>query len=138
MRSSKSLFVGGGLAEKEFVFFLNFLCKFEPHDCFNFSCKVSWRMIRFADTALSFSMIKSLLHLALVSVCNYNLLVMHILDMWFCNLFNVSVRQHVGYSRTIPLRPFVVNLPSDPNPSCVVCSWFLCDWWLLSALCHVA
>jgi len=29
------------------------------------------------------------------------------------------------------LRPFVVNLPSYPNPSCVVCSWFLCDWWLL-------
>jgi len=28
-----------------------------------------------------------------------------------------------------PLRPFVVNLPSFP--SCVVCSWFLCDWWLL-------
>jgi len=60
--------------------------------------------------------------------------------MWFCNLFlfNVSVSQSVGYSWTIPLRPFVVNLPSYPNPSCVVCSWFLCDWWLLSTFFHVA
>ena len=49
-------------------FFLNFLCTFETHDCFNFSCKVSWR-IRFADTAFSFSMVKSLvLHLVLLNV----------------------------------------------------------------------
>jgi len=47
-----------------------------------------------------------------------------ILEMWFCNLFNVSVRQSVGYIWTKPLRPFVVNLPSCPNSSCVVCSWF--------------
>jgi len=44
----------------------------------------------------------------------------------FCNLFNVSARRSVGYSWTIPLRPFVVNLPLCPNPSCVICLWFLC------------
>jgi len=67
MRSPKSFFIGG--AEGEFVFFLDFLCTFETHGCFNFSCKVSWR-ICFADTALSFSVVKSLfLHLVLLSVC---------------------------------------------------------------------
>ena len=50
MRSPKSFFVDG--AEEEVVLFLNFLCTFETHDCFNFSCKVSWR-IRFADIAFS-------------------------------------------------------------------------------------
>ena len=72
MRSPKSLFVGGGGAEEEVVLFLNFLCTFETHNWFNFSCKVSWR-IRFADTAFaSFSIVKSLfLHLVfvLLSVC---------------------------------------------------------------------
>jgi len=48
MRSPKTFFVGG--ADEELVFFLNFLCKFETHDCFNFSCKASWR-VRFADIA---------------------------------------------------------------------------------------
>jgi len=65
-------FHGGFGAEEEVVLFLNFLCTFETHNWFNFSCKVSWR-IRFADTAFtSFSIVKSLfLHLVfvLLSVC---------------------------------------------------------------------
>jgi len=36
-------------------------------------------------------------HLGLLVWSPYNLLVILILDMWFCNLFNVSVRQSVGY-----------------------------------------
>jgi len=69
MRSPKSFFIGGSGAEEEFVFFLKFLCTIETHGCFNFSCKVSWR-IRFADTALRFSVVKTLLlHLVLLSVC---------------------------------------------------------------------
>jgi len=36
------------------------------------------------------------------------------------------------------LRPFAVNMPSYPNPGCVVCSRFLCDWWLLPAFFSVA
>jgi len=27
---------------------------------------------------------------------------------------------------------------SQPNPSCVICSWFVCDWWLLPTFVHVA
>jgi len=54
---------------RRLFFFFNFLCTFETHDCFNFSCKVSWR-IRFADTAFSFTVVKSLfLRLMLLSVC---------------------------------------------------------------------
>jgi len=61
--SPKSFFVGAGGGR----FFLNFLSTFETHDCFNFSCKVSWR-IRFADTVFSFSMVKSLfLYLVLLN-----------------------------------------------------------------------
>jgi len=56
-------------------FFLNFLCTVKTHDCFNFSCKVLWR-IRFADTAFSFSMVKSLfLHLVLLNVCKIFLVI---------------------------------------------------------------
>ena len=66
----------------------------------------------------------------------YNLLVILIviLDMWICNLFistfqwgSLLATQSVGYSWTIPLCPFVVNLPSYPNPSCVVCGFCVID-----------
>jgi len=53
---------------KSSFLFHNFLCTFKTRPCFNFSCKVSWK-IRFADKKLSFSVIKSLfLHLVLLSV----------------------------------------------------------------------
>jgi len=51
----------------------------------------------------------------------YSLLVILILCMWFCNVFNVSERQSVGCSWTIC--PFLVNWPSNPKPGWVVCSW---------------
>ena len=153
MRSPKSFFDGGGGGH----FFLTFLRTFETHGCFNFSCKFSWRT-RFPDKAFSFSTVKSLfLHLVLLNVCKIKYILdiqteaprstrlvplqsfsntELILDMWFCNLFNVSVRQSVGYIWTKPLRPFVVILPSYPNPSCVFCSWFLGDLWLLPTFFH--
>jgi len=77
MRSPKSFFFGGAGAE-EFVFFLHFLCKFEAHDCFNVSCKVSWR-IRFTDSdtafieSLSFSVVKSLILQSLILFWTFKL-----------------------------------------------------------------
>jgi len=53
---------------KSSFLFYNFLCTFKTRRCFNFYCKVSWK-IRFADKKLSFSVTKSLfLHLMLLSV----------------------------------------------------------------------
>ena len=68
MLSPKSFFIGG--VEEEVVFFLNFLCKFETHGCFNFSCKVSWR-IRFADTTELFYG-QSFVFASLVAQCMQN------------------------------------------------------------------
>jgi len=53
---------GGGVR-----LFLNFLCTFETHRCFNFSCKVSWKIL-FADTAFNFSVVKSLFCILCCSV----------------------------------------------------------------------
>jgi len=103
---------------------INCLCNFETHDCFKFFMDVLWR-ICYTDTALSFSMVKGLfLHLVcctayvksntilgvqtqapwptgLANLRSFsNRLLM--LCMWFCNVFNVSVRQIVGCSWTIP------------------------------------
>jgi len=137
-------------------FFVNFLCKFETPDCFKF-CLVS-----FAEDSLYWHSIELFnakglfLHLLFYTVYAkfntildnqiqalrptrlgaYDLLVILIAYMWFCNLFNVSVRQSVGYSWT--MRPFVVNLSSYPKPGYVVCSWLFCDWWLLAAFFNVA
>ena len=116
LRSPKSFFVDGGGAVEDFVFFLNFLCTCETHHCFNFSYKFSWK-IHFADIDLFCGQkvvfasrvaqcrqnlilfwTFELKHLGLLMWSPYNLLLILILDMWFCNLFNVSVMRFVGYS----------------------------------------
>ena len=71
-------------------------------------------------------------HLGLLVWLPYNLLVILILDMCFCNLFSISVRQSVDYSWTIPLRPFLVNLSSHSNPSSVVCCLLVVFVWLIA------
>jgi len=112
-------------------FFLNFPCTFKTHDCFNFFAKFHggfalltqhlaflWSKVWICISCCSmYTKSNTILDIqteapkptrldALQSFCN----TVPILDMWFCNLFNVSVRQSVGYIWTKPLHPFVVNL----------------------------
>ena len=65
VRSPKSFFTGGG----GFRFFSIIFLHIWNSSLLHSFCKVSWN-IRFADTALSFSVVKRLfLHLVLLSVC---------------------------------------------------------------------
>jgi len=106
-----------------------------------FSWKVLWR-IRFTDTALSFSVVKGLfLHLLCYAVYAKSNTILDIQTQVprhtrlaalrsSSNRHNVVLQSVQRFSEAVcrlqlhnSLRLFLVNLPSYPNPGCVVCLW---------------
>jgi len=127
MRSPNSFLVSGDGAEEEFVFFIIFLqiwnswllqfflqSFMEDSLCWHSIELFCGQKFFFASHVAQCMQNRILFwtfkptHLGLLVWSPYSLLVILILDMWFCNLFNVSVRQSVRCSWTTPLRPFVV------------------------------